>query len=399
MTINGAMDQDQSLMWHGPAWFAGRASPVDAGVIPGRPPDIDVWNAFQSSLDVPKTLPSVVLVRLGAIPANIRSGFFEWLTDRLAGFDCEVPVVWLADGQEHVPDRPRAHAVVDDQISAQALFQRICFLQRSLVRFDEARLRRLVFGRVPRYGTAPHNSGTSGLLVIGLGNRFVEFMQAGGPKVEVIGAFNQAMAEDYLSRRGFDAVILDAPLSDSLENLRQLRMDARYAMLPVLVFAQSQIDAGLLFDAGATDVVPPDAAAPNLQRRLSVAIRAGKRRRLSDRMLAESHTWLMQTLNDGGLAGDKYAQYLDNVNRSLGLRGLTAHELHLLPEAKIGPSGAAHAPADHDSTLLSIADATSREEDLICVVKGIGPVAVLKSERGKARLQARVHKILSHTIL
>ena len=80
-------------------------------------------------------------------------------------------------------------------------------------------------------------------------------------------------------------------------------------------------------------------------------------------------------------------------------RGLEIWQMKLLPENFNFPADSAMLAEDLYSTVLAIADATSREEDLVCVVRDAGPVAVLKSERGMARLRSRINAILSHTVL
>ena len=73
--------------------------------------------------------------------------------------------------------------------------------------------------------------------------------------------------------------------------------------------------------------------------------------------------------------------------------------MNLLPENFSAPDMSTMLAPDLYGTVLSIADATSREEDLVCFVPDRGPVAVLNSERGKARLQARINAILGRTLL
>jgi hypothetical protein len=137
----------------------------------------------------------------------------------------------------------------------------------------------------------------------------------------------------------------------------------------------------------------------NLALRLAAAIRAGKRRRLADKILAESHKWLTRELNTGGVSQNHYDRYLSTIGPALAKRGLEIWEMNLLPENFSTPDMSTMLAPDLYGTLLSIADATSREEDLVCFVHDRGPVAVLKSERGKSRLQARINAILGRTVL
>lgn len=393
------MEQIATLLWQGPVWFAGRKSPLDAGSIPGLSGDVDLLSAFAEGRPLPEILPSAILIDCPSIPEDKKDSFYSWLDGQTAALKTDVPILLLCRSDDKLPDRPKPHATINRSIVDDQLFLEICIHQRALMRVEEARIRRVVFGRIPGYGTAPHYKGTSGLLVIGLGGRFLELQQASDRKVEVIGAFGQGMAETYLSQRAFDAVILDSELDETLESLRLVRMDARFAALPVLAIAEHPEDTALLFSSGANDVLTMPLDPTNLGKRVATAIRFGKRRRLADKMLAESHSWLMQQLGAGGLGQDDYANYLDRSEDALRLRGLNLYEMKLLPQELSVPEETALMADDLLGTVLSIADATSREEDLVCAVQGLGPVAVLKSELGKERLRKRINSILGHTTL
>ncbi|GGB45264.1 hypothetical protein GCM10011316_16620 [Roseibium aquae] len=394
------MDADPSLMWHGPLWYAGFRPAELSGAIPGLRTDEDLLTHFQAGSHPSGALPSAIAVTPTLLGTTTeQSAFFQWLDALVSGLACEVPLILFIGPEDVVPERPRADAVIHFGMAPQHVFERVCALQRNLLRFEEARVRRLVFGRLAGSAPAPHHSGPSGLLVIGVGHRFLELEATAEDKVDVVGAFDQRLAEDYLKQRAFDAVILDGGLPDALETLRQLRFDARFATLPVLVFSSGQGEAHALVEAGATDVLPQGITAENLKARMRVLIRAGKRRRLADRILAESRKWLMQTASAGGVPESVYQAYLDRTQSGLELRGLRLEEVWLAPAEGLPgtPSGESDT-SNVFATLMTIADATSREEDLVCVVAGKGPVAVLKSDRGKARIMARINAILSHTV-
>jgi DNA-binding response OmpR family regulator len=393
------MEQIATLLWQGPVWYAGRRSPLDAGSIPGLSADVDLLSAFANGRPIPEQLPSAIVIDCPSIAEGDRTGFHNWLDKRIAALKTDVPLILLCASDDILPDILKAHATINRSIADDQLFLEICIHQRALMRVEEARIRRVVFGRIPGYGTAPHYKGTSGLLVIGLGGRFLELQQASDRKVEVIGAFGQGMAETYLSQRAFDAVILDSTLDETLESLRLVRMDARFAALPVLAVAEHRDDTDMLFRSGANDVLTTPLDPANLGKRVATAIRFGKRRRLADKMLAESHSWLMQQLGSGGLGKDDYTNYLNRSEDALRLRGLELFQMNLLLQELAVPEETALMADDLLGTVLSIADATSREEDLVCAVQGLGPVAVLKSELGMERLRKRISSILGHTTL
>ena len=398
------MISEASLLWHGPAWVAGQSMPGSStGIsLPGITPDQDLVALFKASQMPANALPSAVLVNLGTIADQVEHAlFWSWLQRCLDSLPSEVPVILLSDQTSRPPDITRPTAFVDRRIRDQDLFNLVCDCQRALIRSEEARIRRISFGRIPGYGSPPHYRGTSGLLIIGMGGRFLQLQQAGEQerRVTVVGAFDQYMGEHFLTQRAFDAVILDTSYQDCLENLHQLRLDARFAALPVLAITDQEHDVSLLFQAGASDVILAPIQDDILKIRLSTAIRSGKRRRLADKMLAESHRWLTEQLKTGGVPQEIYERYLDDAGMALARRGLEIWELKLLPE-NTGTTNLLPSPnPDLFGTLLSVADATSREEDLVCFVQNVGPVAVLKSERGKERLQTRINAILGHTNL
>ncbi|MEP0232470.1 hypothetical protein [Roseibium sp.] len=394
------MDSETSLLWHGPTWFAGRRLPGSAGPIPGLTSDIDLITAWRTQRVFPDTLPSVILLDTEAFDQlDQRAEFNAWLSAAIQDLRTDVPILLLCKADDDLADHVRATAIVDREVPDDILFATACDLQRALMRSEEARIRRMSFGRVPGYGSAPHHKGTSGLLIVGMGGRFLQVQQASQRNVEIVGAFDQQMGEEYLAQRAFDAVILDDTFDENLENLRRIRMDARFAALPVLAVAEQASDVPTLFRAGASDVLRLPLQEANLSMRLATAIRFGKRRRLADKVLAESHKWLTGHLNTGGVPQAFYSRYSDKAGAALAERGLQIWEMKLLPENFNTPDEATLLASDLYGTVLSIADATSREEDLVCFVHDIGPIAVLKSERGKARLQARINAILGHTRL
>lgn len=381
---------DSALVWQGPIWRLG--GPKGASV-PGWPDDVDLGSSTANA----NRLPAAVLLYLD--DPSTRFSLAMALAD-IGRLKAEVPVIALTRSDTVLPDPlPRSHALIDAGIPADALFRMICALQRAILRNEEARLRRLVFGRVPRFGAAPHHTGGSGLLVIGLGQRFLDLFDARARNVTLVGALTTDMGETYLGQRAFDAVILDTPADDAVDTIDRLRRDARFVRVPILVMSTDQRDLEPLFRAGANDVLSGDLGKRQLAARLAAAIRLGRRRRLADRVLAESRVWLLQEAGRGGLPLEKYDRYLAGCRALCDPRGLGLSELHLMPKVEITPLPVASLSGDMTGAILSIADATSREEDLVCAVRGLGPVAVLKGDQGGSLLQQRISAILGQTAL
>jgi len=393
------MDVETSLSWRGPYWYAGRRPRRSS--VGDDPEDLDValLSMFERRSRLPMALPAAIVVDIAQLQEDQRAGFFDWLLPQIRNLSCEVPFYILTGSEDFIPEGLQATAIIDRVVPDEVLLMLICIHQRALLRSEEAQLRRRIFGRIPGFGSAPHHSGTSSLMVVGLSGRFLEWQDASNEKVEVVGAFDGNMAVEFMSKRAFDAVVIDAPFDDAIDYMQQIRRDPRFAGLPVLAVCEREEDLVQLFRNGASDVLVGENRKETLARRLNSAIRFGKRRRLSDRILAESHVWLRRQVAWGGLGVEDYTHYLEACSNALALRGLDLWEMRLQPE-NFGISVHSEEEMEEiNATLLSIADATSRDEDLVCLVRDFGPVAVLKNEAGIARLQKRINSILTHTVL
>ncbi|TYC66208.1 hypothetical protein FMN63_25640 [Stappia sp. BW2] len=348
---------------------------------------------------LPMALPAAIVVDISSLESEHHDDFFSWLLPQIKNLASEVPFYVLTGSDDILPNGLQPTAIIDRVVPDEVLLMLICVHQRALLRSDEAQLRRRIFGRIPGFGRAPHHSGTSSLLVVGLSGRFLEWQDASEEKVEVVGAFDGNMAVEFMSKRAFDAVVIDAPFDDAVDYMQQIRRDARFAGLPVLAVCEREEDFAHLFRNGASDVLVGENRKETLARRLNTATRFGKRRRLADRVLAESHMWLRQQITQGGLGVEEYTRYLEACSNALAARGLDLWEMRLQPESFGIVASSPEELEDINTTLLSIADATSRDEDLVCLVKDFGPVAVLKNEAGTTRLQKRISSILTHTVL
>jgi len=393
------MDVETSLSWRGPYWYAGRRPRRSSNGDAPEDLDVSLVNMFERGSGLPMALPAAVVIDIAGIEDSRRDDFFDWLMPQVRGLECEVPFYLLIGSDNLLPDGLQPTAIIDRVVPDEVLLMLICIHQRSLLRSEEAQHRRRVFGQIPGFGSAPHHSGSSSLLVVGLSGRFLEWQDASDQKVEVVGAFDGNMAVEFMSKRAFDAVVIDAPFEDAIDYMQQIRRDARFAGLPVLAVCEREEDLVQLFRNGASDVLVGENRKETLGQRLTAAIRFGKRRRLADKVLAESHMWLRRQVNVGGLGVAEYTAYLEACSNALAVRGLDLLEMRLQPENFGIQVTAAEELDEINATLLSIADATSRDEDLVCLVRELGPVAVLKNEEGTTRLQKRINSILSHTVM
>ena len=295
------MDVETSLSWRGPYWYAGRRPRRSSSGDAPEDLDVSLLNMFERGSRLPLALPAAIVVDVAQVEADQLEALFDWLMPQIRNLGCEVPFYLLTGSDDLLPDGLQPTAVIDRIVPDEVLLMLICIHQRALLRSEEAQLRRRVFGRIPGFGSAPHHSGSSSLLVVGLSGRFLEWQDASDQKVEVVGAFDGNMAVEFMSKRAFDAVVIDAPFDDAIDYMQQIRRDARFAGLPVLAVCEREEDLVLLFRNGASDVLVGENRKETLVKRLNAAIRFGKRRRLADRVLAESHMWLRQQVTSGGL--------------------------------------------------------------------------------------------------
>jgi len=94
------------------------------------------------------------------------------------------------------------------------------------------------------------------ILIVGEGAHLAIAERALGKGATLIGALTRDMAEDYLNRRAFDAILLDLPGDEAVDFLSNIRRNAKFHSLPVLALLPHMEtgDTEALFEAGATDL-------------------------------------------------------------------------------------------------------------------------------------------------
>ena len=378
--------EEEEFLWHGPLVYAGDLQAIEHG-LPGNIHALDILRVSPDDL---QQLPAAVVVDGTTLTSDERAEVQRRLRVLYGRLPCEIPFIFLCDDRLLWQEAFRPQTILDARIPRDLLLQRIRFVQRFIVRIEEARIRRRVLGRIASYGTAPHFTGASGLLVIGRGRRFLEVENIDHHAVEVIGAFTGNMGETYLANRAFDAVILDEDSYESGFEIDKLRRDPRFATLPVLAFASDEDDLPALFRSGLSDVIAGDPTRENLSMRIASAVRIGKRRRLSDRVLTASRAWLLQTSLRGGISQELYQAYCARLTAAMAPRGIQVCELSLEDGS---------CSADKRQTVLSLADAINREDDLACSIEGKNTVAVVKSQSAADKLKSRIEAILDQTRL
>lgn len=161
-----------------------------------------------------------------------------------------------------------------------AALARVATMQAELLRRFETMRDYGLDAMPPRFPDAPE---TLDVLVLGTGTHFIPFQNALQARAQFTGAFTAGSAIDYLARASFDAVVVDGPTDEAAATVTRLRADPRGQAVPILVagrFAPEESEA--LFEAGAADVIAPDARPRDLVARLeALAVETRLRRSLT----------------------------------------------------------------------------------------------------------------------
>ncbi|WP_310619991.1 PleD family two-component system response regulator [Flexibacterium corallicola] len=306
----------------------------------------------------------------------------------------EVPLLVITSGNAPVPLELRPTAAMSDAVSPDVLIPRIAGLKRLTNRSEEARVRRRLFGSLPDYRRAFFTSKLQRLLISGSGRSFVDLNKQRMLKLEVVKAHTPRLVECYLTQYHFDAVILDKPIWESVDELISIRSDPRYLNIPILAQADTPAEARALYNAGATDVFVGQLSSRTILSHLYSALRAGRRQRLIDTILTVSSKWLSRNNTQGIVSVDIYNSYLSLLEESTSRRGEAVFELELLD--LIGRFTGTDQEIMRKNqeawsgTVLSIALAVCRDEDFVANVEGYGPVAVLRTKKGLDQLSNRI---------
>jgi diguanylate cyclase (GGDEF)-like protein len=222
--------------------------------------------------------PDVVLLNMIAADlANERGRYLDAASRlRVALGGRKLPVIGIGETGEVA--RPFGMAdVLPRPLSAGRLLGRIASLSRLATMQAELRRRIETGGRfgmeVPHLETAFPDRDAS-LLVIGRGDRFLKLEAALSRMGTLTGAFTAATARDYLTRRSFDAVILDLPLDEATALTEEFRRNPTWFALPIVAFA-GHADEGAIEDAhrsGLTDLIAEPFDPRDLLERVSASV-------------------------------------------------------------------------------------------------------------------------------
>lgn len=181
-----------------------------------------------------------------------------------------VPVIAVGDTGEGL--RPFGiYDVVANPLSPRRLTSRIASATRLATMHAEARRRMATaaaFGVNTPDVELPSPDAEADILVIGAGIKYLAVERLLARFAMIVGAFTTQTALDYLERRRFDAVIVNAKAEAAGEFLRDLRQVPQFFATPAIVLlADREADrVDELFDAGATEAVLESAIDADLPR-------------------------------------------------------------------------------------------------------------------------------------
>ncbi|MEJ1159053.1 diguanylate cyclase [Prosthecomicrobium sp. N25] len=217
--------------------------------------------------------PDVVLLNLvAAAEAGERERYLDAAARLAMGSGARrVPVIAVGDPGE--PGRPLGISdVLPAPFSGSRLASRIGMVRRLAVMQSELRRRvetAAEFGVDSPEVAIPPADSDANVLVIGFGRHYLAVENALARQAVVIGAFSRATAVDYLSRRAFDAIVVDMRAEKAIECIAELRADPTLFSLPVVALVEDR-DLGAydrLVEAGANEIVAASEIEADLPRR------------------------------------------------------------------------------------------------------------------------------------
>lgn len=123
----------------------------------------------------------------------------------------------------------------------------------------------------------PSDIGHATILVLGDPAQFATIENALAKQATLIGALSESTALDYLTRRDFDAVLINAAggIEPHIEFAEQVRYHSRLFNLPIVVLAERDEIAKCeqVFDSGITDVIAKPYSGAELKIRIDLLVR------------------------------------------------------------------------------------------------------------------------------
>lgn len=230
-------------------------------------------------------LPDIVILNMRSPEARENPRAFLALAETLkqSTLSSRMRVMLIAEQSDLALEGAAKH--IDDLLIGDMNTAQVCNRIRSLIRLNtmhEELVRRL--GTSAKYGldapppiTPPGNIDDATILVVGDAADFATIENTLATSATLIGALTLATALDYLTRRSFDAVVVNADedAEPYLEFVRDLRRNSRFYNMPVVLLAEPAAleEADGLYEAGVTDAIAKPFSDREIRMRVDTLVR------------------------------------------------------------------------------------------------------------------------------
>ena len=358
-------------------------------------------------------LPDIVILNMRSPEARKNPRAFLALAETLkqSALSNRMRIMLIAEQSDLTLEGAAMH--IDDLLVGDMNTAQVCNRIRSLIRLNtmhEELVRRL--GTSAKYGldapppvTPPGNIDDATILVVGDAADFATIENTLATGATLIGALTLATALDYLTRRSFDAVVVNADedAEPYLEFVRDLRRNSRFYNMPVVLLAEPAAleKADRLYEAGITDAIAKPFTDREIRMRVDTLVRETRFRDSLKGIYSEARHFatcdsLTGLYNRGFLLEHLAAVINDTVrtSQSVSLAGISVANMPQL-NSMLGYAGG-------DRVIRQVGELIAlliRGEDLACRYSGSKFVILLPDTSADNALRAleRIGGVITNT--
>lgn len=232
--------------------------------------------------------PDVVILNMQSAPARKAPGTFLALAKALKASPLSSRLRIMLVGTDKNMQLADAAADLDDLLIGPVNPAQICHRLGSLIRLNtmhEELVRRL--DTSAKYGldappaiSPPSHIDHATVLVLGDPTQFAMIEHSLAKQVTLIGALSEGTALDYLTRRDFDAVLINAAdaVEPHIDFAKQVRSHSRLFNLPIVVLAdQDELEkCSQVFQSDITDAIAKPYSRDELRIRVNLLVRESR---------------------------------------------------------------------------------------------------------------------------
>lgn len=232
--------------------------------------------------------PDIVVLNMQSAPAREAPETFLALAKALKSSALSSRMRIMLVGTDSSLELNNSSADIDDLLIGPVNPAQICHRVRSLVRLNtmhEELVRRL--NTSAKYGldapatiVAPSNVENATVLVLGDPTQFAMIEHSLARQATLVGALSEATALDYLSRRNFDAVIINSvhDIEPYISFVKGVRRVSRLYNLPILMLAERNELAKCedIYESGVTDSIAKPYSPDELKLRMNLLVRESR---------------------------------------------------------------------------------------------------------------------------